>query len=236
MALLTCNNVTLGFGTQIVAHDISFEVNKGDFLCIVGQNGSGKSTLMRAILGLIPVKSGSIEFQQGFKRTHIGYLPQQTQAQRDFPASVHEVILSGCQNSMGLLPFYTKKQYEIAHSAMRRLDIEPLRNKSFKTLSGGQQQKVLLARALCAASDILLLDEPTAALDPIATADFYKVIKSLCDKDNMTVIMISHDIAQALNYSDYILHIDKTVEFFGKTKDYLSTHKAKAYIGENIDE
>lgn len=219
MSQIKCENLTLGYGSQEILSGLSFEVNRGDYLCIVGSNGSGKTTLMKTVLGLTKPLGGSIEFSDGLSASGIGYLPQQTDVQRDFPASVYEIVISGCLGRGGFHPFYTKADKALAAQAMERMDITKLKNNCYRELSGGQQQRVLLARALCATRDILLLDEPVAGLDPKVTADMYALIDSLNKNDGVTVIMISHDIDKALKYASHILHIGTDI-FFGTRAEY----------------
>lgn len=225
---LTVRNVTLGYEQSVVSEKINFEMGQGDYLCVVGENGAGKSTLMKAILGLKPPISGTIVFGDGLKPNEIGYLPQQTTLQRDFPASVDEVVLSGCLNRCGLRPFYTKKERTIADQNMEKLGIVSLRRRSYRALSGGQQQRVLLARALCATRKLLILDEPVSGLDPRVTAEMYGLIETLNREEGITVIMISHDISAALKYASHILHIGDSV-FFGTKADYLQSPQGKVF-------
>ncbi len=227
---IICKNIALGYENHIVSQNISFSVARGEYLCIVGENGAGKSTLMKAILGLHPPVSGQLSFGDGLKPNEIGYLPQQTSLQRDFPASVQEVVISGCLNRCGLRPFYNRAERELAHSRMERLGILPLRNRCYRELSGGQQQRVLLARALCATRRLLLLDEPVSGLDPAATADMYAIIRRLNREDGITVVMISHDISSAVREADHILHLSHRPLFFGTTEDYLKSDVAKAFL------
>ena len=182
-------------------------MDKGDYLCIVGENGSGKSTLMKTLLGLQPPVSGKILTDDGLNRKKIGYLSQQTDIQRDFPASVWEIVLSGCQNKCGIRPFYSKNQKQRAQANIEKMELQKLKKRCYRNLSGGQQQRVLLARALCAADDILLLDEPVAGLDPIVTKEMYRLIETLNHDDKMTIVMISHDMEAAVQYAGKILHI-----------------------------
>ncbi len=219
MSQIKCENLTLGYGSREILSGLSFEVNRGDYLCIVGSNGSGKTTLMKTVLGLTKPLGGSIEFSDGLSASGIGYLPQQTDVQRDFPASVEEIVISGCLGRGGLRPFYSKADKALAAQSMERMEITGLKRRCYRELSGGQQQRVLLARALCAARDILLLDEPVAGLDPKVTADMYALIDSLNKNDGMTVIMISHDVDKALRYASHILHIG-TDNFFGTREEY----------------
>ncbi len=198
MALLTCRDLVLGYEGKRVVEELSFSVSTGDYLCIVGENGSGKTTLMRTILKLHSPLAGGLATGDGLKQNEIGYLPQQTVVQRDFPASVKEIVLSGCLNRCGLRPFYSREEKRMAEANMERLGITGLAKRCYRELSGGQQQRVLLARALCATRKLLLLDEPVAGLDPKATADLYRLIEKLNAEDRITVIMISHDIAAAV--------------------------------------
>ncbi len=222
MALINCKNVSLGYEGKPIVSNLSFELNKGDYLYIIGENGSGKSTLMKTLLGQKHLLSGKIEFSPELHRNEIGYLPQQTPVQRDFPASVREIVLSGCLNSGKFNPFYTSKQKKLAESNMKKLGIEELAKKCYRELSGGQQQRVLLARALCATQKLLILDEPVAGLDPVVTQSLYKLIADI-NKEGVTVIMVSHDIEAAKSYASHILHIGHTPVFFGTKEEYLES-------------
>ena len=219
--MITCKRVCLAYENHIVVQDLSFSVDKGDYLCIIGENGSGKSTLMKALLGLKSVEGGSIEMGGGLRQNEIGYLPQQTGLQKDFPASVREVVLSGRINNLRLRPFYSKEDKRIAQENMERLGIGPLQNCCYRELSGGQQQRVLLARALCATQKLLLLDEPVAGLDLMATEELYNVIFDLNRHQGITVIMITHDVDRALKDATHILHLHKDETFFGDKESYL---------------
>lgn len=230
MGELICKDLTLGYENNALIENLSFEVKKGDYLCIVGENGTGKSTLMRTILRLQKPMSGTIEYSDGLKSTEIGYLPQQTLVQRDFPASVKEVVISGCQAKTGMRPFYSKEEKALARKNMERLGIDNLAKRCYRELSGGQQQRVLLARALCATEKMLLLDEPVSGLDPKVTADMYKMIKKLND-DGISIIMISHDIYSAVKYASHILHIGSDI-FFGTVEEYKKTKIGKLYLDE----
>ena len=235
MAQLTCKNLTLGYDNRAIQEDLNFSISAGDYLCIVGENGSGKSTLMKTLLHLQPPISGTIELGDGLKKNEIGYLPQQTMVQRDFPASVKEIVLSGCQSRCGLRPFYNKEEKRVARETMEKMMIQDLADHCYRELSGGQQQRVLLARALCAAQKILLLDEPVSGLDPRVTAEMYQLIKDLNKKDGITIIMISHDIAAAVKYATHILHIGESC-FFGTKKQYLESSLGKAFTGQEEEE
>ena len=229
MAQITCQDLSIGYDGKAILEHISFSVNEGDYLCIIGENGSGKSTLMRTLLRLQQPIGGSVIFDDGVQSTEIGYLSQQTAIQKDFPASVREIILSGCQNHMGLRPFYRKKEKQFAKEMMEKLNIFELENRCFRELSGGQQQRVLLARALCATRKILLLDEPTAGLDPKVTKEMYQLIYELNQRDKLTIVMISHDLRASLTYSSHILHTGKHV-FFGTKEEYIRHARHKEYI------
>ena len=228
MALLTVKDLSLGYDNRTIAEDLNFTVSAGDYLCIVGENGSGKSTLMKTLLHLQPPVTGEIIAGDGLKNNEIGYLPQQTIVQRDFPASVREIVLSGCQSRCGLRPFYNKAEKALAAENMERMRITDLADRCYRELSGGQQQRVLLARALCATRKVLLLDEPVSGLDPKVTAEMYELIKELND-EGITIIMISHDIAAAIRYATNILHIVSSV-FFGTKEEYLESETGKFFL------
>lgn len=221
MALLTCTDLCLGYDGREILHNLNFEVNEGDYLCIIGENGSGKSTLMKTILGLQEPVSGRIQTGEGLHGNEIGYLPQQSPVQRDFPASVAEIVLSGCQGGCGLRPFYTKEEKRLAEANMEKMGVTEMKNRCYRELSGGQQQRVLLARALCAAKKAVLLDEPVSGLDPKVTEEMYQLIEKL-NAEGITVIMISHDLNAVLAYASHILHIGDTV-FFGTKAEYLAS-------------
>ena len=226
MAQLTCDDLTLGYEGKEILSGLSFSVNQGDYLCIVGENGSGKSTLMKTILGLHSPMKGKIITGEGLSQTEIGYLPQQTLVQKDFPASVREIVISGFQGKCGIRPFYTKAEKREALENMKKMRIDDLQKRCYRELSGGQQQRVLLARALCATKKMLLLDEPVAGLDPKVTAEMYELIAGLNRDDGVTVIMISHDIDKALRYASHILHIGGEC-FFGTRDEYRRVRKEK---------
>ncbi len=230
MALISCNNLCVSYQGKPVVNNLSFQVNQGDALCIVGENGSGKTTLMKSILGLIKTNGGKITFSNGLHQNEIGYLPQQTDVQRDFPASVNEIVLSGCLNKMKT-PFFTKKEREKAEKNMSLLGVTSYKKRCYQELSGGQQQRVLLARALCATEKLLLLDEPVAGLDPIVTAELYELIKKLNRENNLTVIMVSHDIQGSLDFANHILHLSHNGSFFGTTEEYIASDFGKNFLG-----
>lgn len=217
---IECQNLTVGYDGRAILKDINFTVNRGDYLCIIGENGAGKTTLLRTLLGLLPPVSGKILFGDGLERKRCGYLPQQTVIQRDFPASVSEIVLSGCQNRCGLRPFYRKEEKEYVHKMMEKMGIAHLEDKCYRELSGGQQQRTLLARALCATQEMLFLDEPVSGLDPVATEEMYRLIEQINREDHITILMISHDIKAAVAYADHILEIGKQI-FLGTAQEYL---------------
>ena len=230
MSYLTVKNLEVGYEKRTISEPLNFKVDKKDYLCIIGENGAGKSTLMKTLLGLVKPIGGEIVFGDGLKKNEIGYLPQQTVTQRDFPASVKEIVLSGCQGRCGLRPFYNKEEKELAQVNMKRMGIEALAEKCYRDLSGGQQQRVLLARALCATQKILLLDEPVSGLDPKVTIEMYALIKQLND-EGLAVIMISHDVGTALKYSTHILHMGNEI-FFGTRDEFLHSEEGRHYFEE----
>ena len=231
MAQLSCKNLSFAYDGETVLSDINFSIEAGSYLCIVGENGSGKSTLMKGLLGLKSPTSGTVEFGDGLRPTEIGYLPQQTQIQRDFPAKVTEVVLSGRINGMGKRLFFSAEDKAAAMANMERLGIEDLKDRCYMELSGGQQQRVLLARAMCATKKLLLLDEPVTGLDPVATNEMYNLIKLINLCDNTTVIMVSHDIHEAVRYATHILHLGHKQLFFGTAAEYRESDLARRFVG-----
>ncbi len=234
MALIKVDDLTLSYENIMVIKDLSFKVESGDYLCIVGENGSGKSTLVKGLLSLKKPESGTIEFGEGLRKNEIGYLPQQTSAQKSFPASVYEVVISGCLNSRGIRPFYSSREKKIALDNIERLGITDLKNRSYRDLSGGQQQRVLLARALCATKKLLLLDEPVTGLDPIITAEFYELISKI-NKEGITVIMVTHDISAALKYANRVLCMREEGWFFGGIDEFKKSDFANLAKGGGKD-
>jgi len=209
MPLIDVRRACVRFDGVPAVEDVSVSIRKGEYLVILGENGSGKSTLMRAILGLVRLRSGKIVYTGGLSKNQIGYLPQQTAAQRDFPASVEEVVLSGCVSRMGWRPWYTSAEKERARNAMRMLELTDMAKKSYRFLSGGQQQRTLLARALCATDLLLLLDEPVSGLDPDATSEMYGIIRKLNREQGVAVVMVSHDVDAALQDADSVLVMEQ---------------------------
>ena len=230
MAQLICRDVVLGYEGKAVVQHLNFEVNQGDYLCIVGENGSGKSTLIKALLQLKKPMAGEILSGDGLEADGIGYLPQQTIVQRDFPASVQEIVRSGCLGRFGWRPFYGKAEKAVAEENMEKLGITHLAKRCYRELSGGQQQRVLLARALCATKYMLLLDEPVAGLDPVAIQEMYDLLERLNQEEKITIIMVSHDIRAALTYARHILHISEEPLFFGTKEDYLKSEIGRSYL------
>ena len=228
MEQIICENLTLGYGNSILAEGLSFSVNQGDYLCIVGENGSGKSTLIKTMLRLQNPLAGKITLCSGLSQNEVGYLPQQTLIQKDFPASVREIVLSGCQSRKSWNPFYTKADKKLADEKISRLGISNLASRCYRELSGGQQQRVLLARALCATKKLLLLDEPVSGLDPKVTASMYELIQSL-NREGITIIMISHDISAAIRFATHILHIGEHI-FFGTKEEYKKSGRSFAAL------
>ncbi|MBR6258570.1 MAG: metal ABC transporter ATP-binding protein [Lachnospiraceae bacterium] len=228
MALLVVKDLSLGYDSHTIIEGLNFSVNAGDYLCIVGENGAGKSTLMKTLLHLRQPVGGEIIYGEGLKRNEVGYLPQQTVVQKDFPASVYEIILSGNQGHCGWRPFYNDDDKKRTKEAMERLGIEGLKDRCYRELSGGQQQRVLLARALCATKRILLLDEPVSGLDPKVTIEMYELIAEL-NRDGITMIMVTHDIHAALRYADHILHIGSEL-FFGTREEYAESEEGQFFL------
>jgi hypothetical protein len=230
--IFECKDVTLGYENKVVAKNLNFKIDQGDYLCVVGENGTGKSTLIKTLLGLIkPLNGEVIANVQGKNHKGVGYLPQQTQAQKDFPASVWEVVLSGVLNNDHRCPFYNKKDKAEAEKNMEKLNILDLKKRCYRELSGGQQQRVLLARALCATDSVLILDEPVTGLDPAASMEFYETIKDLNKKESVTIIMVSHDIKNALNYATHILHLEQENDFFGTVEEYKKSNVSNMFLG-----
>ena len=222
MSQLICKDVSIAYEKENVVSNISFEIEKGDYVSIIGENGTGKSSLLKGILGLVPLKEGQIIFDEGCSRKNIGYLSQQNPMQKDFPASVYEVVISGCLKSKGLFPFYTKKEKELALKNLKKMGMEHVKNSCYADLSGGQKQRVLLARALCATDSVIVLDEPITGLDPVATNDMYRLVEKLNKEQKITIIMVTHDIDNAIKYSDKILHLHRNNKYyFGPKEDYL---------------
>lgn len=228
--MIDCQNLSLSYDDRHAVEDVTIQVRRGDYLSVLGENGSGKTTLMKALLALKKPTGGQIVYQD-ISPNQIGYLPQQTMVQRDFPATVFEVVLSGCLNKCGLRPFYTVSQKKAARSNMEKLGISSIGGKSYRELSGGQQQRVLLARALCATETMLLLDEPVTGLDPVAQSDFYHLLRHLNEKHGITILMITHDINNALQYSNMILQMQTRAVFFGTRDEYFETDLCKHMMG-----
>ncbi len=228
--IVSCKDVSMKYDSVFAVQNVGFDLEEGDYLCIVGENGSGKSTLMKGILGLSKPADGQILFE-GVKQTEIGYLPQQTVVQKDFPASVFEVVLSGCLNKHGFLALYSRKDKDRANKNIHLLGIEDLKKKAYRDLSGGQQQRVLLARALCATEKLLMLDEPVTGLDPVVAAEMYGLLQELNRERGITIIMISHDIKSAVKYGNKILHLQRTSLFYGLTEQYIKTDVGNRMLG-----
>lgn len=231
MAQITCQNLSLGYDGNPVLRDVNFQLNGSEYLCIVGENGSGKSTLIKGLLKLKLPMSGTILNGDGLLPTEIGYLPQQTSAQKDFPASVFEVVLSGRLNRLKWKPFYSRVDKKEALAKIELMGMSRFKNRCYQELSGGQQQRVLLARALCATKKVLLLDEPVAGLDPVATSELYALIKKINADMGITIIMVSHDITAATKYASHILHLGQQQLFYGTTADYVVSEVGKRFLG-----
>ena len=229
--LITCSHVDFGYENHDAVIDLNMEVCPGDYLCIVGENGSGKSTLIKGLLGLLKPTGGSLKIGEDLRRTGIGYLPQQTAAQRDFPASVREVVLSGCLSRRGSRPFYSREEKQLAAENMRRLGIEDLGRRCYRELSGGQQQRVLIARALCATRQMLILDEPVTGLDPSAIQEFYHLVRQLNREEHVTILMVTHDVGNVLQEAGKVLHLKQRVLFYGTAEDYRASEAGRLFLG-----
>ncbi len=228
MAQIICEDLSIGYEGRTVAKDINFSAEEGNYICIVGDNGSGKSTLIKSILGLNKPLSGKIKL--GIKQNQIGYLPQQSEIQKDFPASVQEVVQSGFMGRHKFFPFCTKEEKKKAVAEMERLEITELANRCYRELSGGQQQRVFLARALCAAEKLIVLDEPVTGLDPRVTANMYEIISEINKQSKITVIMVSHDVRAAMRYASHILHVGHDETFFGTVNEYMKSETAQRFL------
>jgi zinc transport system ATP-binding protein len=235
MDILTCKNLSYGYEGKVVVSELDFSLEKNSYLSVVGENGAGKSTFIMGLLRLLAPMSGEVVFYDDLRPFEIGYLPQQTNVQRDFPATVYEVVISGRQAQKGLFPFYSRADKNDLDKYLSELDIGSLKSKCYRELSGGQQQRVLLARALMATKKLLILDEPVAGLDPISTNEFYQLIETINTNMNITIIMVSHDVGVATKYASHILHLKAKQLFFGKTTDYIKTDIGRAFLGGNHD-
>ena len=233
MNLIDCENLSVGYEGRRIVSGITFQVCDGDYLCILGPNGAGKSTLMKTLLGLLPPVSGRIQYGEDFGPKQIGYLPQQSLVQSDFPASVREVVLSGCTGKLGRRAFFGSGDKKTADAAMASLGITSLKNKCFRELSGGQQQRVLIARALCATEKMIVLDEPAAGLDPQATEELYKTLANLNRDKGTAIIMISHDVPAAKRYASHVLYIGDN-PFFGSASEYAALESLSGGTGLQI--
>ena len=233
MAQLRCENISVGYEDGIVVSDVSFELNRGDYVCIVGENGAGKSSLIKGILGLARIQGGKLEYGDGMSRADVGYLPQQKDYQKNFPATVKEVVMSGFLNKMGLRPYYNRAEKAKAMEILSDFGMADYVRASFGSLSGGQKQRVLLARAMCATDKLLLLDEPTTGLDPVATEELYELLKRLNREKKTTILMVSHDLNKAVSDAGLILHVNKRsgCGYFGPADKYLDSEAARHFLG-----
>lgn len=230
MSLLECKKLSIGYQNKVVCKDISFKVERGEYVCVIGENGSGKSTMLKTILGLNKAISGKIIFDDDFNKSAIGYLPQQSGIQKDFPATVKEIVMSGFLGKIGLRPFYNRKEKDKATAIMRELEILEFQKKSMRDLSGGQQQRVLLARALCASDELLIMDEPINNLDAKSMKSFYKLISKLNRENNITIMLVTHDIEKVIKDVNHIIYLkDNTLKFSGTQRDFLNSEYAKNY-------
>ncbi len=232
--LIDCRDVALGYEGKALSRHLSFQVNAGDYLCIVGENGTGKSTLLKVLLGLMKPMEGAVTVDKSLKAGAIGYLPQQTRAQRDFPATVYEVVLSGFLSARKGRFFYTAAEKSTALMNMGKLGVLELKDRCYRELSGGQQQRVLLSRALCAAGELLILDEPVTGLDPEAAHDMYRTLEYLNRSEGIAIVMVTHDLQNALKYATHILHAGRNGWFFGTTEAFLASPCGKKLGGDGV--
>lgn len=232
--LITCEHVDFGYENHDAVIDLSMEVDPGDYIGIVGENGSGKTTLIKGFLGLIKPTAGNLAISEELSRTGVGYLPQQTAAQKDFPATVYEVVLSGCLSRRGNRPFYSRAEKQLAIENMEKLGIDPLKSHCYRELSGGQQQRVLIARALCATSELLILDEPITGLDPAAIQEFYLLVRKLNREDGVTILMVSHDLQNIVAQANKILHLKQKVLYYGPALEYMKSPAGKNFLGGEL--
>jgi len=228
MQILCAENLTIAYGSVVAIKDVSFNVDEGEYICVVGPNGSGKSSLIKGILGLAPVSGGSLNFS--IPKEDVSYLPQVNMAERDFPATVFEVVMTGTQKSAKKLPFYSKKDVLAAQKALEDLHVLELKNKKIGQLSGGQQQRALLARALCRNPKMLILDEPCAGLDPDITEEFYTMIEDLNEDKKITIIMISHDMDQVKRSAKRVIEVNQNIVFDGCIDDWLKYRREEDRI------
>jgi len=229
--LIDCQNLSFGYDGHIAVCGLNFSVQTTDFLLIAGENGSGKSTLVKGLMRLLPPMEGKINFSPDYKQSQTGFLSQQHAAKQDFPAGVMEIVLSGNLGKKKFLPFYTSTQRRLAEEKLRLLEIEDLSEKCFRELSGGQQRRVLLARSLCAAEKLLVLDEPFAGLDPLISAQLYRLLEKINRETGITIIMVSHEI-EAAGCAKKVLHLQKQQLFFGSMEDYKKSETGKKFLGE----
>lgn len=231
MSLISVDNVSFVYGGKTVVSGLSFDIEANDYLCIVGENGSGKTTIMKGITGLKKPSSGSITFGEGLNSYEVGYLPQREEIQRDFPASVEEIVLSGRLNVHSSKTRYSKLDKLSSEGYMHLLGIADLKKEAYRELSGGQQQRVLLARALCSMKRVLLLDEPASGLDPVTSKEMYRIINNINKENDITIIMVTHDMLAASHYAKHILHVENKPLFYGSKEDYFKSEAAKRYLG-----
>lgn len=227
--ILKCHNLTIGYENRVVMKNLNFEIAEGDFVCLFGNNGSGKSTIVKTLLGLTPKLKGDIIFAKNVSHRSIGYLPQHNENIANFPASVYEVVRSGCLNRIGFKPFYGKADVKRTKEMLRLLEIENLERRSYSELSGGQQQRVLLARALCATDKVLILDEPFTGLDGTSAKKLYEILEKINKEHGVTLIIVSHFIEDLLKHARKIIHLDNGCLFCGNPEEYRE-HMKKEYI------
>lgn len=234
--LIRCEDVSFGYEGRAVVSGVRFSVNAGEFLLLAGENGSGKSTLVKGLLRLLPPLSGTMEFSPDLARPGaIGYLAQQTAAKKDFPAGVFEIVLSGNLGKKGLFSFYNHAEKQLAADCLRLLEMQDLRGRCFRELSGGQQRRVLLARSLCAAGKLLVLDEPFAGLDPLISAELGRLLDKARREMGMTIIMVSHTMDAAVQ-ATHVLHLNGRQLFFGDAEEYRRSDLGRQFFNKEFKE
>lgn len=215
--ILEVKNLKVSYNSHTAIENVSFKINQGEYIALVGENGSGKSTLIKAIMGLKKEDEGEVKFDLDL--SEVSYLAQTDLKGIDFPATSKEIIMTGCQKR-GKLPFYTKQDKENFKQVVQELKIEDLINKRIGDLSGGQKQRVLLARSLIRNPKMIILDEPQTGLDVNITKELYKILEKLNKEKNVTIMMATHDLDELESIKPRIICIAKTIKYDGKFEEW----------------